>query len=87
MKKLNLIRNLVPWVIALWGYVTIAWADHDIHGGNGDLFVMIYLAFCALIILVQLIPAILILFGFLQAGKKEMPQADAKKLHNNEVTS
>jgi len=42
---------------------------------NSDLFVWIFLAFCALIIVAQLIPAAMMLMGFAKGVKKETPTA------------
>jgi len=48
---------------------------------NSGIFVWIFLAFCALIIVAQLVPSILMLFGMAKAvGKKEdMAEETAKK--------
>lgn len=38
---------------------------------NSDLFVWLFLAFCALIVVAQLIPAVMMLLGFSRGVKKE----------------
>ncbi len=72
MKKLALMKQLILYVGILIGNVTPLWAattgrevDHS------DLFVWIFLAFCALIVIAQLIPAALVLMGFAKGAKKE----------------
>jgi len=46
-------------------------ADAAPREDNSDLFVWIFLAFCALIIVAQLIPAVMMLLGFSKGLKKE----------------
>jgi hypothetical protein len=65
-KKLCLIISLFCTNTAsLWAAGTPANED------NSDLFVWIFLAFCALIVVAQLIPAAMMLFGFSKGVKKE----------------
>ena len=45
-------------------------ADATVREDNSDLFVWIFLAFCALIIVAQLIPAAMMLLGFSKGVKK-----------------
>ncbi len=45
-------------------------ADAAAREDNSDLFVWIFLAFCALIIVAQLIPAAMMLLGFSKGVKK-----------------
>ena len=45
---------------------------------NSDLFVWIFLAFCALIVVAQLIPAAMVMFGFSKGIKKEKAPAAPK---------
>jgi hypothetical protein len=49
----------------LWAAGTAAVED------NSDLFIWIFLAFCALIVVAQLIPAVMMLLGFSRGVKKE----------------
>jgi hypothetical protein len=46
-------------------------ADSVAREDNSDLFVWIFLAFCALIVVAQLIPAVMMLLGFSKGFKKE----------------
>ncbi len=41
---------------------------------SSDLFVWIFLLFCALIVVAQLIPAALVLLGFIRGARKEESQ-------------
>lgn len=50
---------------------TPLWAADAGREDNSDLFVWIFLGFCALIVVAQLIPAMLVLFGFAKGAKKE----------------
>ena len=56
----------------LWAAGTSAVED------NSDLFVWIFLAFCALIVVAQLIPAVMMLLGFSRGVKKEGAPAAPK---------
>jgi hypothetical protein len=47
------------------------WAQDVGREENIDLFVWIFLGFCALIVVAQLIPALFLLFGFAKGVKKE----------------
>lgn len=47
------------------------------HEDNSGLFVYIFLGFCALIIALQVLPAVLMLFGMAKGVRKETP-AEAK---------
>lgn len=49
---------------------TPALAAGTAHEDNSGLFVWIFLALCALIIVAQLIPAVMVLFGFAKGIKK-----------------
>lgn len=60
-------------VAAFFGSVAPLWAADAAREDNSDLFVWIFLAFCALIIVAQLIPAMMMLLGFAKGVKKEQP--------------
>lgn len=47
------------------------WAAETAREDNSGLFVWIFLAFCALIIVAQLIPAVMMMLGFAKGVKKE----------------
>ena len=57
---------------------------------NSDLFVWIFLGFCALIVVAQLIPAAMVLFGLVKGAKKEtaevVPEAAAEPVTHIDYT-
>jgi hypothetical protein len=65
IKKLTVAVGL--WLIN----ITPVWAADVGREDNSNLFVWIFLGFCALIVVAQLIPAIMVLFGFVRGIKKE----------------
>jgi hypothetical protein len=72
LKKLTLF-------ICLWLMdIRPLWAADAGRGDNSDLFVWIFLGFCALIVVAQLIPAIMVLFGFVRGVKKEKAETAAE---------
>jgi len=50
------------------------WAADAAREDNSNLFVWIFLAFCALIVVAQLIPAAMMMLGFAKGVKKEPAQ-------------
>ena len=58
-------------VVAFFGNVAPLWAADAAREDNSDLFVWIFLAFCALIVVAQLVPAMMMLLGFAKGVKKE----------------
>lgn len=72
MKNINITKKLV---IGLWfANTTPLWAAGTAREDNSDLFVWIFLTFCALIIVAQLIPAVMVLLGFAKGVRKERVQ-------------
>jgi hypothetical protein len=70
IKKLGLVIGFCGNAAPLWAATTAANED------NSDVFVWIFLAFCALIVVAQLIPAVMMLLGFSRGVKKdEVPPA------------
>jgi len=66
IEKLALvIAGLCVNTAPLWAANTAA------HEDSSDLFVWIFLAFCALIVVAQLIPAAMMLLGFSRGVKRE----------------
>lgn len=64
--------NKLGWGIAAYcGNVTNLWAAEAAREDSSGLFVWIFLAFCALIVVAQLIPAMMVLLGFARGVKKE----------------
>jgi hypothetical protein len=70
MKNIKIWKNLGLGMAVFWGHVAPLWAADAGREDNGDLFVWIFLAFCALIVVAQLIPAMLLLLGFAKGVKK-----------------
>ena len=57
-----------------WGNDAPLWAADAVREDNSNLFVWIFLAFCALIVVAQLIPAIMMMLGFAKGVKREPAQ-------------
>jgi hypothetical protein len=74
MKKTTLMEKLVLGLTVLCGDAATAWAGEIAREDNSDLFVWIFLAFCALIIVAQLIPAAMMMMGFAKGAKKAAPE-------------
>jgi len=75
MKNVTLIGKLVLGLTVLCGNAATAWAAEAAREDNSDLFVWIFLAFCALIIVAQLIPAAMMMLGFAKGAKRVAPEA------------
>jgi hypothetical protein len=76
MKHLTLIKGLIPCLALLCGDIATAWAEGAAReADNSDIFVWIFLAFCALIIVAQLIPAMMLFMGFAKGAGKGIPEA------------
>lgn len=72
MKNMKSIKKLGLIIAAFCGNAAPLWAaDAAAREDNSDLFVWIFLTFCALIIVAQLIPAVMMLLGFSKGLKKE----------------
>ena len=68
----NIIKRFTTGVGILIGNVTPVWAETaGREADNSGLFVWIFLGFCALIVVAQLIPAAMMLFGVVKGTKKE----------------
>jgi hypothetical protein len=74
MKNVTLIGILTLGITVLCGEAATAWAGEIAHADNSDLFVWIFLAFCALIVVAQLIPAAMMMMGFAKGAKKAVPE-------------
>ena len=76
MKKLTLIKGLTPCLALLCGDIATAWAEGAaLEADNSNLFVWIFLAFCALIIAAQLVPAMMLFTGFAKGARKRIQEA------------
>ena len=71
MQKITPVRILGPVVAAIFGTAAPLWAADTAQKDNSDLFIWIFLGFCALIVVVQLIPAVMMLLGFAKGVKKD----------------
>ena len=76
MKNTILIKGLALCFTLLYGGVATLWASDAVReADNSNLFVWIFLVFCGLIIVAQLIPAVMMLLGFAKGAKKGIPEA------------
>jgi hypothetical protein len=75
MKKLAIVKRFVLGAGILIGNVTPVWAAATGREDNSGLFVWIFLGFCALIVVAQLIPAAMVLLGVVKGFKKETVEA------------
>jgi hypothetical protein len=73
MKNVTFTTKVALGLALLCANGTSAYAADIVREDNSDLFVWIFLAFCALIIVAQLIPAALMVMGFAKGVKKETP--------------
>ena len=71
MKNITNIEQIGLGIAAFLGNVTPLWAADAAREDNSNWFVWIFLAFCALIVVAQLIPAMLMMLGFAKGVKKE----------------
>ncbi len=70
MKNLTTINRFVICAGILIGNVTPVWAATG-REDNSDMFVWIFMGFCALIVVAQLVPAAMVLLGLAKGAKKE----------------
>ncbi len=71
MKNFTLIKRMIPCLALFWGDVATAWAAGAAReADNSGIFVWIFLAFCALIIVAQLVPAVMLFLGFAKSAGK-----------------
>lgn len=68
------IKNIGLGITALLVNGAPLWAADAAREDNSSVFVWIFLAFCALIVVAQLIPAALMMLGFAKGVKKESGQ-------------
>jgi hypothetical protein len=71
MQNITPVRILGPVVAAIFGTVAPLWAADAVQKDNSDVFIWIFLGFCALIVVAQLIPAVMMLLGFAKGVKKD----------------
>jgi len=76
MKHLTVTKGLIPCLALLCADITTAWAEVAAReADNSNLFVWIFLAFCALIIVAQLVPAMMLFMGFAKGARKRIQEA------------
>ncbi|WP_298267648.1 hypothetical protein [Geobacter sp.] len=71
MKRSTIVNAAVLWI----GTVVPALAASGAREDNSGIFVWIFLGFCALIIVAQLLPAVMMMLGFARGLRKERPLA------------
>jgi hypothetical protein len=71
MKHIASVKKIGLGLAAFWGNVAPLWAADAAREDSSNLFVWIFLAFCALIVVAQLIPAVMMMLGFAKGIKKE----------------
>ena len=71
MKHITVIKRFVMYTGILIGNVTPVWAATTGRDDHSDLFVWTFLGFCALIVIAQLLPAIMVLLGLVKGLKKK----------------
>lgn len=75
-------RSTIANAVAVWlGTVAPALAASGAREDNSGIFVWIFLGFCALIVVAQLIPAVMMMFGFAKGLRKERPVAKEQATH------
>lgn len=75
-------RSTFANAVAVWlGTVAPALAASGAREDNSGIFVWIFLGFCALIIVAQMVPAVLMMLGFAKGLKRERPVAEEHTTH------
>ncbi|GLI37422.1 hypothetical protein KI811_13065 [Geobacter hydrogenophilus] len=75
-------KRSLAQAIAVWlGMAVPALAASGAREDNSGIFVWIFLGFCALIVVAQLLPALLMMLGFAKGLKKEQPMAKESAHH------
>jgi hypothetical protein len=79
MKNIAVMKRLAMYIGILIGNATPASAATSGMEDNSNLFVWIFLAFCALIIVAQLIPAALMVLGVAKSAKSKAAEPASVK--------
>jgi hypothetical protein len=74
MSHIPMVKKIGLGITAFLGNGAPLWAADAAREDNSNLFVWIFLAFCALIVVAQLIPAIMMMLGFAKGVRKEPAQ-------------
>ena len=86
MKTVTSGKKLALWLAVMLADVTqVSAAEPGLESGS-DLLVWIFLAFCALILLAQLVPAAMVLLGSVKGIKKEARQDVTEKTAEETIT-
>ncbi|MRR38788.1 hypothetical protein EG829_29895 [bacterium] len=64
---------IINALVLLLGSVSSAFAASGAREDNSGIFVWIFLGFCALIVVMQLMPAVLMVLGIAKGLRKESP--------------
>lgn len=76
MKQSIGLKGLIPCLALLCGDIATAWAEGMAREtDHSDLFVWIFLAFCASIVVAQLVPAVMLFIGFTKGTRKRFQEA------------
>lgn len=75
--KRTILNTLALWMASVPAALAASGARED----NSGIFVWVFLGFCALIIIAQMMPAIMILLGFAKGVKKEKESSPEKAGH------
>ncbi|MBT1075011.1 hypothetical protein [Geobacter grbiciae] len=65
---------IINALVLLFGSVSSVFAASGAREDNSGIFVWIFLGFCALIVVLQLVPAVLMMLGMAKGLKRESPQ-------------
>jgi hypothetical protein len=70
MKHITNVKRIGLGIAAFLGNGAPLWAADAAREDNSSWFVWIFLAFCALIVVAQLIPAVMMMLGFAKGVRK-----------------
>ncbi len=74
MRNRAIIKKAAAGLMLTVVNATTAWAAEAAREDSSDLFVYIFLGFCALIVVAQLIPAAMMVLGIAKGVKKTAPE-------------
>lgn len=80
-KTFRLIGSIIPAWLAMSGNALAVTTNRVYHSG---VLVMVFLGFCALVVVVQLIPALLVLWGMIKGAATGQGKEQAAKAETNE---
>jgi hypothetical protein len=70
MKNITNVEKIGLGIAVFLGNIAPLWAADAAREDNSNWFVWIFLSFCALIVVAQLIPAMMMMLGFAKGVKK-----------------